>query len=138
MARSAWEYPHLSGYEFWEDYEDYKESRAEGLGVSGGAGFCWWDQQWWYDEWIDLLAEEYGFGFREIQSLNLVEAFRLKTAINRRKDRTGYVEWRALEDAQSGEDKPTKDRKSKRILKQAYASAENFSAYIRGHCGYAD
>jgi hypothetical protein len=136
VARSAWDYPHTRGFEHWEDYCEYKESRAEDYGISGGAGICWWDSQWWYDEWIDVIASEYGYGFREILRLNFVEAYRLRQSANRRKEKSGYVDWCVSESVKSDKDKDDSSRKSKKILKWAYESAENFSKYIRGYCGY--
>ena len=137
MARSSWEYSHLSGYEFWEDYGDYKDVQQEDLGIGESAGFCWWDPQWWYDEWIDPIAVEYGFPDTEIRSFNIVTAYRYKTSIQRRKDKAGYIDWRSAEKNKE-ESSTDHKRRSKRVLRWAHASAENFSKYIRGYCGYSD
>lgn len=147
MGRPAWGRDHTADYARWADYEEYKLTRADDLGITKGFSWDWHDPQWWADEWVDPIASEYGWAPDVIGRLDLPTLWRYKQSISRRRDREGYASWVDYDKNAQETDNPSCKSRGGRppglsrkeweeVLDWAYANSTNYAQFIRQYAGY--
>lgn len=146
MGRDAWRVDPTANLSRWDDYDDYKQSRADELGLSGVVEWDWHDPNWWIASWIDPIAAEYGWTPAILGGMDLPTLWKYKTAIDRRKDREGYIAWLDQENAkaESGEKIHKNSNRPAGMSKKEWAdilawsneNADNFKEFMLKYAGY--